>query len=183
MPMMFKAIAMGSGEPIKHTLSNAVTPDIGQDNQWSTFYGFMMNLVLNLYMYRKRIEILFIAIIVINLNGNFRVGEGISARLSELFDRDVNKIALSYSLMLTLLGTPVVYYGDEFGKLNDEKYYNEQIKLTGKDDTRFLVRGRIDWEKLENDLGQPENFHAQVFNLISNMLNTRKNFLAFGRVA
>jgi maltose alpha-D-glucosyltransferase/alpha-amylase len=83
--------------------------------------------------------------------------------------------------MLTLLGTPVVYYGDEFGKLNDEKYYNEQIKLTGKDDTRFLVRGRIDWEKLENDLGQPENFHAQVFNLISNMLNTRKNFLAFGR--
>jgi maltose alpha-D-glucosyltransferase/alpha-amylase len=101
--------------------------------------------------------------------------------LSELFDRDVNKIALSYSLMLTLLGTPVVYYGDEFGKLNDEKYYNEQIKLTGKDDTRFLVRGRIDWEKLENDLGQPENFHAQVFNLISNMLNTRKNFLAFGR--
>ena len=181
MPMMFKAIAMGSGEPIKHTLSNAVTPDIGQDNQWFTFLRVHDELSLELVYVSEEDRNFIHSNYCHKPQWNFRVGEGISARLSELFDRDVNKIALSYSLMLTLLGTPVVYYGDEFGKLNDEKYYNEQIKLTGKDDTRFLVRGRIDWEKLENDLGQPENFHAQVFNLISNMLNTRKNFLAFGR--
>ena len=96
-------------------------------------------------------------------------------------NRDVSKIALSYSIMLTLLGTPVVYYGDEFGKLNDENYYNEQIKLTGKDDTRFFVRGRIDWEKLELDLKDSEGFHSQVYSIISSMLNIRKEYMAFGR--
>jgi maltose alpha-D-glucosyltransferase/alpha-amylase len=61
---------------------------------------------------------------------DFRVGEGISARLSELMKRNPDSIALAYSLMLTLIGTPVVYYGDEFGKLNDESFYKEMIKLT-----------------------------------------------------
>ena len=112
---------------------------------------------------------------------NFRVGEGVSARLSELMKRDVNKIGLAYSLMLTLTGTPVVYYGDEFGKFNDEKYYREQIKLTGKDDTRFFVRGRVDWEDLDKVLKTEENFHTRVFRMISAMLNTRKTMKAFGR--
>ena len=112
---------------------------------------------------------------------DFRVGEGISARLSELFQTDVRKISLAYSLMLTITGSPVVYYGDEFGKLNDEKYYQEQIKLTGKDDTRFLVRGRIDWEKLQEDLKDPGNFHARVYESIKSMLNIRKEHPSFGR--
>ena len=181
MPMMFKAIAEESSEPIKHTLSSDVTPDIGSDNQWFTFLRVHDELSLELVYVSEEDRSFIHNNYCHKPEWNFRVGEGISARLSELFERDVNKIALSYSLMLTLLGTPVVYYGDEFGKLNDEEYYNEQIKLTGKDDTRFLVRGRIDWEKMESDLKQPENFHARVFDLISNMLNTRKDYLSFGR--
>jgi len=95
--------------------------------------------------------------------------------------QDERKIALAYSLMLTLTGTPVVYYGDEFGKLNDQTYYKEQIKLTGKDDTRFLVRGRIDWNQLQENLNNEENFHSRVFALISEMLNIRKDEKVFGR--
>ncbi|MBC8319966.1 MAG: alpha-glucosidase C-terminal domain-containing protein [Bacteroidetes bacterium] len=181
MPMMFKAIALESGNPIKHTLSCDVTPDISPDNQWFTFLRVHDELSLELVYVSEEDRSYIHSNYCHKPEWNFRVGEGISARLSELFEKDVNKIALSYSLMLTLLGTPVVYYGDEFGKLNDEEYYNEQIKLTGKDDTRFLVRGRIDWDKLDNDLRQPDNFHAQVYGMISNMLNTRKDYLTFGR--
>jgi maltose alpha-D-glucosyltransferase/alpha-amylase len=83
--------------------------------------------------------------------------------------------------MLTLTGTPVVYYGDEFGKLNDEQYYKEQIKLTGKNDTRFLVRGRIDWRKLEKELLNKEGFHSKVYEMIVNLLSARKSLKAFGR--
>lgn len=181
MPMMFKAMAMESGEPIKHALSSAVTPDIGSDNQWFTFLRVHDELSLEL-VYVSEDDRSFIHDNYCHKpEWDFRVGEGISARLAELFEKDADKIALSYSLMLTLLGTPVVYYGDEFGKLNDEDYYSEQIKLTGKDDTRFLVRGRIDWDKLETDLQQSDNFHAQVYCLISNMLNARKDHLSFGR--
>lgn len=181
MPMMFKAIATEDGNSIKHTLSNAVTPNIDSDNQWFTFLRVHDELSLERVYVSEEDRSLIHDSYCHKPEWDFRVGEGISARLSELFERNVNKIALSYSLMLTLLGTPVVYYGDEFGKLNDEKFYHEQIKLTGKDDTRFLVRGRIDWSKLENDFKQPDNFHAQVYNLISNMLNTRKDYLSFGR--
>jgi len=181
MPMMFKAMAAENGDPIKHTLSNAVTPDIDPNNQWFTFLRVHDELSLELVYVTEEDRSYIHNNYCHNPKWDFRVGEGISARLAELMEKDVNKIALSYSLMLTLLGTPVVYYGDEFGKLNDEKYYNEQIKLNGKDDTRFLVRGRIDWGKLEDDLKTSNNFHAEVFELISAMLNTRKDYRAFGR--
>lgn len=181
MPMMFKALAMESGKPIKHTLSTDITPVINGDNQWFTFLRVHDELSLELVYVSEEDRSYIHNNYCHNPRWDFRVGEGISARLSELFKKDINKIALSYSLMLTLIGTPVVYYGDEFGKLNDEKYYNEQIKITGKDDTRFLVRGRIDWEKLKEDLKHPENFHAQVFELISGMLNVRKDYKSFGR--
>ena len=181
MPMMFKAIATENGNPIKQTLSNEITPSIKPDNQWFTFLRVHDELSLEHVYVSEDDRSLIHSSYCHKPEWDFRVGEGISARLSELFERDVNKIALSYSLMLTLLGTPVIYYGDEFGKLNDEKFYHEQIKLTGKDDTRFLVRGRIDWNTLENDLKQPDNFHTRVYNLISTMLNTRKDYPSFGR--
>lgn len=181
MPMMFKAMATENGNPIKHTLSNAITPSIEPYNQWFTFLRVHDELSLELVYVSEDDRSLIHSSYCHKPEWDFRIGEGISARLSELFERDVNKIALSYSLMLTLLGTPVIYYGDEFGKLNDDNFYEEQIKLTGKDDTRFLVRGRIDWNALENNLKQPDNFHAQVYNLISTMLNTRKDYPSFGR--
>jgi maltose alpha-D-glucosyltransferase/alpha-amylase len=80
-----------------------------------------------------------------------------------------------------LPGTPVLYYGDEFGKGNDEAYYKEQIQLSGKDDTRFLVRGKVNWQEVENKLCQPDSFEAQVFGYLSNMVKSRQKFKAFGR--
>ncbi len=181
MPMMFKAIAMESGEPIKHTLSPAVTPEIPEIGQWLSFLRVHDELSLELVYVSEEDRKYIHESYCHNPKWNFRMGEGISARLSELMQRDENKIALAYSLMLTLTGTPVIYYGDEFGKLNDEKYYEEQIKLTGKDDTRFLVRGRIDWEKLEREMKDENSFHFKVKEIISQMLNERKELKAMGR--
>ncbi len=181
MPMMFKAIAMGNRQPIIHTLSPEVTPEIPAIGQWLTFLRVHDELSLELVYVSEEDRKYIHEHYCHKPEWDFRVGEGISARLSELFQRDERKIALSYSLMLTITGSPVVYYGDEFGKLNDEAYYREQIQKTGKDDTRFLVRGRIDWQKLENDLKDPENFHAKVYQTIKSLLNTRKEHPAFGR--
>ncbi len=181
MPMMFKAIAMGNGTPIKQTLSKEVTPEIPNSAQWFTFLRLHDELSLELVYVSEEDRKFIHENYCHNPKWDFRVGEGISARLSELFQQDVRKIGLAYSLMLTLTGNPVVYYGDEFGKLNDEAYYREQIQLTGKDDTRFLVRGKIDWQQLEKDLKDENNFHSQVYQLIKSMLNTRREHPAFGR--
>lgn len=181
MPMMFKSIAMGSSQPIRHTLSPAVTPEIPAIGQWFTFLRVHDELSLELVYVSEEDRRYIHENYCHQPQWDFRVGEGISARLAELFQTDVRKISLAYSLMLTLTGSPVVYYGDEFGKLNDDEYYQEQIKLTGKDDTRFLVRGRVDWEKLAEDLKDPDNFHAKVYESIKSLLNTRKEHPAFGR--
>jgi maltose alpha-D-glucosyltransferase/alpha-amylase len=181
MPMMYKAIAMEDNLPIRKTLSTQVTPALPHSGQWMTFLRVHDELSLELIYVSEEDRKYIHENYCHDPKWDFRVGEGISARLAELFKKDIRKISLAYSMMLTVTGSPVVYYGDEFGKLNDEKFYNEQIKLTGKDDTRFLVRGRIDWKQLKEDLKDPENFHTQVYEIIKSLLNTRKEHPAFGR--
>ncbi len=181
MPMMFKSIAAQDHQPVVHTLSPEVTPEIPKSAQWFTFLRVHDELSLELVYVSEEDRKFIHENYCHHPEWDFRVGEGISARLSELMKRDPQKIALAYSLMLTLTGTPVVYYGDEFGKLNDENYYKEQIKLTGKDDTRFFVRGRVDWQWVEKELQNKDSFHYKVYETISGMLNTRQKTKIFGR--
>ncbi|MDD3743405.1 MAG: hypothetical protein PHX54_07285, partial [Lentimicrobiaceae bacterium] len=112
---------------------------------------------------------------------DFRVGEGISARLAELLDRDDRKIALAYSIMLTLPGTPVIYYGDEFARLNDENFYHDFKKETGKDDSRYLVRGPLNWEEIEDKLSDPNSLSSKVNKSLTTMLSIRNQTKTFGR--
>lgn len=181
MPQMFKAVAAESIKPVRETLSTEVTPEIPEEAQWFTFLRCHDELSLELVYVseedRKYIHDAYCK----KPEWDFRKGQGISARLSELMDRDPDKISLIYSIMLTLPGTPVIYYGDEFGKLNDEDYYREMIKLTGKDDTRFLVRGKIDWNRVDEKLNDESNFESKVFNSLSRQLNIRNENKAFGR--
>lgn len=181
MPQIYKALALENGEPILYTLSKQVTPEIPDNAQWFTFLRCHDELSLELVYVTEQDRALIHQNYCHNPQWDFRKGEGISARLAELMKRNPDKIALAYSIMLTLPGTPIIYYGDEYGKLNDQAYYEEQIRKTKKDDTRFLVRGKIDWETLENDLENPNSFASQVFHKISKMVNIRKDIKAFGR--
>jgi maltose alpha-D-glucosyltransferase/alpha-amylase len=181
MPQIFKAMAMQSGEPVANILSLEVTPEIPQGSQWFTFLRCHDELSLELVYVseedRKYIHDKYCKM----PDWDFRLGQGISARLSELMDRDPKKIALIYSIMLTLPGTPVIYYGDEFGKLNDDGYYEQMKNIVGKDDSRFLVRGRIDWEKLEEELNNSHSFSNKVYTALSRQIEVRQQNLAFGR--
>jgi maltose alpha-D-glucosyltransferase / alpha-amylase len=181
MPQMFKALHMGKASPVKEVLSPDVTPGIPGSSQWFTFLRCHDELSLELVYVseedRKYIHDNYCK----KPEWDFRLGQGISARLAELMDRDPDRIALAYAMMLSLPGTPVIYYGDEFGKLNDHDYYREMTALTGKDDTRFLVRGRLDWNKTEKELRDPSSLTAQVYQKVSHLVNTRRNYPAFGR--
>lgn len=181
MPQIFKSLASESADPVTSILDTSVTPLIPDSAQWFTFLRCHDELSLELVYVseddRKYIHDNYCH----QPLWDFRLGQGIAARLSELMKRDPIKIGLAYSIMLSLPGTPIIYYGDEFGKLNDEKYYKEMIRLSGKDDTRFLVRGKIDWGELEKELDNPDSFSSQVFTKIKSMLNTRNKFRAFGR--
>jgi len=181
MPQMFKALHMGRGNPVSQVLSREVTPAIPDESQWFTFLRCHDELSLELVYVTEEDRKYIHENYCKKPEWDFRLGQGVAARLSELLDRDPEKIALAYAMMLSLPGTPVIYYGDEFGKLNDHKYYEEQIKLTGKDDTRFLVRGKLDWTGIEAELANPESFASRVYRRIKNLVRTRNNYPTFGR--
>ncbi len=181
MPRIFKSIAMQSGKPIEETLSKAFTPELPESAQWFTFLRCHDELSLELVYVTEEERKYLHQQYCLKPEWDFRQGEGISARLSELMHRDERRILLAFSIILTLPGTPVIYYGDEFGKFNDEAFYAEQIKLTGKDDTRFLVRGKIDWDELEQNLSDPGSFSSRIYNKLKRMLQIRNQYRTFGR--
>lgn len=181
MPQMFKALAQGSREPVFKTLSREVTPAIPDGAQWFTFLRCHDELSLELVYVTEEDRKFIHGHYCRQPEWDFRLGQGISARLSELMERDPQKIGLIFSVMLTLPGTPVIYYGDEFGKLNDEAYYQEMKQVIGKDDTRFLVRGKIDWPETEASMSQPGTFESIVFNQVRAMLHARNQARVFGK--
>ena len=107
MPMIFKSMAIEDATPVLGVLDPSVTPGIAPENQWFMFLRLHDELTLEMVTPEDR------AIIhghyCKDKRWDFRVGEGISARLAELLDRDPRKIGLAYSIMLALPGTPIIY--------------------------------------------------------------------------
>jgi maltose alpha-D-glucosyltransferase/alpha-amylase len=183
MPMIFKSLAAKSSKPVSSILSTAVTPIIPDSVQWFTFLRCHDELSLELVYVSEEDRKYIHDNYCHQPLWDFRLGQGVAARLSELMDRDPKKIGLAYSIMLTLPGTPIIYYGDEFATLNDEANYKEMIKVSGKDDTRFLVRGKIDWKKTEIELKNPGSLSSKVYTQVRNMVRTRNRYQCFGRGA
>lgn len=179
MPMIFKSLAIEDPQPIENILHPDITPVIRPENQWFTFLRLHDELTLEMVSPEDR-EIIHSHYCKDPL-WDFRVGEGIAARLSELLDRDHRKIALAYSIMLTLPGTPIIYYGDEFAKLNDIEFYHSYSKMTGKEDTRYLARGYMDWNLIEHDLQNDDSLASKTYKTLKQLLKIRSENPAFRR--
>lgn len=59
-------------------------------------------------------------------------------------DRALRLDTMLHAFMFTLSGVPVLYSGDEIAQENDRSYHDDPIK---KEDSRYLHRGNMDWEK------------------------------------
>ena len=173
MPMIFKSIAIHDNKPIINVLDNRTTPNICADSQWFTFLRCHDELSLeDVYVSESDRKIIYDEYCRKSL-WNFRQGEGISARLSELMNFDADKILLAFSMVLSLPGTPVIYYGDEFGMPNDEECYKREIEITGENDSRFLVRGCVNWHWIDDKLADSKSFNSKVFNGVKSMISQR----------
>ncbi len=109
MPRIFLALAQGKREPLDWILEQ--TPPIPENCQWATFLRNHDELTLEMVTPAER-EFLW----------NFyapdkamRLNLGIRRRLAPLLENDRAKIQVAHSLLLTLIGSPVLYYGDEIG--------------------------------------------------------------------
>lgn len=109
MPRMFMALHMEDRFPIVDILNQ--TPSIPDNCQWATFLRNHDELTLEMvseeerdYMYRFYAS-----------DPKARINLGIRRRLAPLLGNDRKKIELMNGLLLSLPGTPVLYYGDEIG--------------------------------------------------------------------
>jgi maltose alpha-D-glucosyltransferase/alpha-amylase len=113
MPRIFMALRQGDRSPIQW--ANAQVPAIPAGCQWCTFLRNHDELTLEMvtpeereWMWREYAP-----------DRRMRLNLGIRRRLAPLLDNDIRKIELANSLIFSLPGTPIIYYGDEIGMGDD----------------------------------------------------------------
>ncbi|MBK5958790.1 maltose alpha-D-glucosyltransferase [Rhodoplanes elegans] len=119
MPRIYMAIAQEDRFPINDILRQ--TPDIPGNCQWALFLRNHDELTLEMVTDAER-DYLWSTYAA---DPRARINLGIRRRLAPLMDNDRRKIELMNSLLLSLPGTPVVYYGDEIG-MGDNIYLGDR---------------------------------------------------------
>lgn len=93
----------------------------------------------------------------------------------QAIDAAINIILLLHSMILSFGGIPLFYYGDEIGTLNNYSYQDDDSK---QQDSRWIHRPAIDWEKAELR-NQPGSVEYRIFTGLKKMISVRKEIHAF----
>jgi maltose alpha-D-glucosyltransferase/alpha-amylase len=192
MPRMFVAVRQEDRYPIVEILRQ--TPDIPETCQWGLFLRNHDELTLEMvtdeerdYMYQTYAS-----------DPQMRINGGIRRRLAPLMENSRRRIELMTSLLFSLPGTPVIYYGDELGMgdniyLGDRNGVRTPMQWTGDRNGGF---SRADGARLYAPVvADPVYGYASVnveaqerspFSLLNwtrRMIGLRKQHTVFGRGA
>ena len=109
MPRMYMAIAQEDRHPITDIMRQ--TPEIPESCQWAIFLRNHDELTLEMVSDSER-DYLWKTYAA---ERRARLNLGIRRRLAPLMENDRRKIELMNSLLMSMPGSPIVYYGDEIG--------------------------------------------------------------------
>jgi len=131
MPRMFMALRQEDRHPITDILDR--TPPIPENCQWALFLRNHDELTLEMvtdverdYMYREYAR-----------DSRMRLNVGIRRRLAPLIDNSRRRMELLNSLLFSMPGSPVIYYGDELGM-------GDNIFLGDRDGVRTPMQWNMD---------------------------------------
>ncbi|HUB12959.1 MAG TPA: maltose alpha-D-glucosyltransferase [Acetobacteraceae bacterium] len=119
MPRMYMAIAREDRFPITDIMRQ--TPDIPATAQWAIFLRNHDELTLEMVTQSER-DFLWETYAA---DRRARLNLGIRRRLAPLLEHDRRRIELMNHLLLSMPGTPVIYYGDEIG-MGDNVYLGDR---------------------------------------------------------
>ena len=131
MPRMYMAIAQEDRFPITDILRQ--TPAIPDNCQWAIFLRNHDELTLEMVTDDER-DYLWNYYAA---DRRARINLGIRRRLAPLVERDRRRIELLHSLLLSMPGTPTLYYGDEIGM-------GDNIYLGDRDGVRTPMQWSVD---------------------------------------
>ena len=109
MPRIYMAVAQEDRHPIVEIMHQ--TPEIPDSSQWAIFLRNHDELTLEMVTDRERDYMYQIYAI----DPQMRVNIGIRRRLAPLMENDRPRVELLNSLLMSMPGTPIIYYGDEIG--------------------------------------------------------------------
>jgi maltose alpha-D-glucosyltransferase / alpha-amylase len=119
MPRMFMAVKLEDRKPIIEILEQ--TPQIPDTCQWCIFLRNHDELTLEMvtdierdYMYDEYA-----------VDKAMRINLGIRRRLAPMMENDRRRVELLTGLLLSMPGTPIIYYGDEIG-MGDNVYLGDR---------------------------------------------------------
>jgi maltose alpha-D-glucosyltransferase / alpha-amylase len=148
MPRMFMGLKLEDRKPIIEILEQ--TPDIPASCQWFIFLRNHDELTLEMvteverdYMYDEYA-----------MDKSMRINRGIRRRLAPLMNNDRRRVELLNGMLMSMPGTPIVYYGDEIG-MGDNIYLGD----------RNGVRTPMQWSSALNagfSSADPERLYAPV---------------------
>ncbi|CAN0626621.1 maltose alpha-D-glucosyltransferase / alpha-amylase [Burkholderia multivorans] len=190
MPRIYMSIASEDRFPIIDIMRQ--TPALAPGNQWAVFLRNHDELTLEMVTDSER-DLLWATYAS---DRRARLNLGIRRRLAPLMERDRRRIELINSLLLSMPGTPVIYYGDELGM-------GDNIHLGDRDGVRTPMQwssdrnggfSRADPEQLVlppvmgslygydavNVEAQTRDPHS-LLNWTRRILATRRTTQAFGR--
>jgi maltose alpha-D-glucosyltransferase/alpha-amylase len=190
MPRIWIALRREDRYPIVEIMQQ--TPEIPDEAQWAIFLRNHDELTLEMvtdeerdYMYSEYAR-----------DRRMRINVGIRRRLAPLVDNSRRRLELLNSLLLSMKGTPVIYYGDEIGMgdnvyLGDRNGVRTPMQWTGDRNAGF---SRADVHALYSPLVsdpvygyQAVNVEAQdrvpgsLLNWMKRMIRIRRNHRVFGR--
>lgn len=182
MPRIFISVRRESSNPLRRILKR--TPPIPENSQWCTFLRNHDELTLEMvtesdrhWMWNQFAP-----------DPRMKLNLGIRRRLAPLLDNNMAKIALANSLLFTLPGSPIIYYGDEMGM-------GDNIWLKDRDGVRTPMQwdrgknaGFSDAEKTFNPVIDSPPFDPEHVNVSDQMTDlaslyyTTKNMVAVRKV-
>jgi maltose alpha-D-glucosyltransferase/alpha-amylase len=189
MPRLFMALRMEDNFPIIDILNQ--TPPIPDNCQWGLFLRNHDELTLEMvtdedrdYMYRVYAQ-----------DPVMRLNLGIRRRLAPLLGNDRRQIELLNSLLLSLPGTPVLYYGDEIG-MGDNVYVGDRNGVRTPmqwSSDRNAGFSRVNPQRLYLPIIVESEYHYEAINVeaqranpnslwywMKRLIATRKRFQAIG---
>jgi maltose alpha-D-glucosyltransferase / alpha-amylase len=190
MPRMYMAIAQEDRHPIVEIIDQ--TPDIPESCQWAIFLRNPDELTLEMVTSRER-DYMYQ---MYASDPRAKLNLGIRRRLAPLMDNDPDRVKLMNSLLLSMPGSPILYYGDEIGMgdnffLGDRNGVRTPMQWSPDRNAGF---SRADPQRLylppimDPIYGyEAVNVEAQtrdrssLLNWMKRMLVTRKGSQAFGR--
>ena len=156
------------------------TPTIPKTAAWGLFLRVHDELTLEMVNPEVR-EIIYENLV--KKGASFRKGFGVAGRMANFLDKNPTRIEEAFSILLSLPGIPIIYYGDEIGAANNFEHAKKSALLRTKDklhllsvfDSRDINRGDVAQKLLYGSTKGYYEFNSKVYKKVQNLIKIRKS--------